>query len=214
MIPIIGKQYDSNDPDSNLVITILNAVMSFNDQDVRNDALINIRFILCMYHEHSLVLLIQKLVIDFEQIPSVGALFIDFLKDYLQHINVIHNDTNNDIYSNCLQLDIRKHEPFSFRLIYHYFILNVLKNITSKGHNDKWLLDHYDIVSATFTLFYSIALRIMKDNKDLVVCSKECVEMISKTRHVMNSMLQKNNNLQLQLLSFELAHVEEIFATL
>jgi len=212
MIPMMGKQYDIDDIDSNLIVTIVNTVMSCSDQDVRNDTLIIIRFILCMYHEHALISLIQKLVIDFELIPSVAALFLDFLKDYLQHMNVMPNDINDDNYSNNLQIDIRKHEPFSFRFVYQYFILNVLKNITSNADSDNWLLDHYDTVSATFTLFHSIALRIVKDKE--IISIKECVEMIYHTRHAMNKTLQKNNNLQIQLLSFELEHVEEIFKQL
>jgi hypothetical protein len=190
-----------------LIVSITNVALSSNDNDFRAEALVVIRFILVMYDKRSMVMLIAKLIGEFDKIPSVAALFIDVIKDMIQ-CTQIHANWDLVI-SNDLKIDAMKHEPFSFPLIYKYFVLKVLKQIqlVSCSDDTDWISIHADVVSATITLLHTIVLRLkfpqtISGNDSNVI--QELIDMTTKTQHAMTVMITRNYNLKFDLMCFEL----------
>lgn len=164
-------------------------VISVADQLTRNEVLVVIRFILLMYDKRSLILLLQQLIVEFDNVPSVAALFIDFLKDMIQHLP----NSNVDIIS-----------PFSYQFIYDTFIANTFSKIVSDESG--WVLAHLDIISATITLAHCIVLRAKQksDNNNI----KDFKVAAMATRVALNKFtVQRNDELKMQLLQYELDYL-------
>lgn len=174
-------------------------VISVADQLTRNEVLVVIRFILLMYDKRSLLLLLQQLIVEFDNVPSVAALFIDFLKDMIQHLPY----SNVDNFSNDLTVDTIS--PFSYQSIYDTFVANIFSKIVSDECGE-WVLAHLDIISATITLAHCIVLRAKQKSGNNNIKDFKVAAMA--TRVALNKFtVQRNDELKMQLLQHELDYL-------
>ena len=190
--------FNDNDSPNLLIVTIVSALMSCADQGTRNEALVVIRFILLMHDERSLLSLLQKLVAVFDQVPSVAALFIDVVKDLVQHTS-------------------SSSEHYSYRLIYDNFISRVLLQVTSSPDDSEWISSHIDIVSASATLFHAVVLRLVRQKQQNEVTDNMMEvydDVTTSALSVLKKLTEQTSDLRLQLLCFELDSVADVLATI
>ena len=193
--------FNDNDSPNLLIVTIVSALMSCADQGTRNEAFVVIRFILLMHDERSLIPLLQKLVTVFDQVPSVAALFIDVVKDLVQHASSSSSSS----------------EHYSYRLIYDNFISKVLLQVTSSPDDSEWISSHVDIVSASATLFHAIVLRVVRQKQQSEVTDNMIEvynDVITSALSVLKKLTERTSDLRLQLLCFELDSVADELATI
>jgi hypothetical protein len=155
-----------------------------------------------MHDERSLIPLLQKLVTVFDQVPSVAALFIDVVKDLVQHASSSSSSSS---------------EHYSYRLIYDNFISKVLLQVTSSPDDSEWISSHVDIVSASATLFHAIVLRVVRQKQQNEVTDNMIEvynDVITSALSVLKKLTERTSDLRLQLLCFELDSVADELATI